>query len=89
MAAETRFASPVRLGPGLRRDDRGGSRQFGDRRPIPLTLEMLQRASDHSFPTVRNRADPGCSGFGWLACGAQPDREIISNVARMRPSASA
>ena len=23
-------------------------------------------------------ADPGCSGFGWLSCGAQPDSQITS-----------
>src|SRR4051794_39772232 len=31
-------------------------------------------------------ADPGCSGFCWLSCGAQPDSQITSKVARMRPS---
>ena len=34
-------------------------------------------------------AEPGCNGFCWLSCGAQPDSQITSKVARMRPSASA
>ena len=34
-------------------------------------------------------ADPGCSGCCWLVCGAQPDSQITSKVARMRPSGSA
>src|SRR3954468_1649386 len=34
-------------------------------------------------------ADPGLSGCCWLACGAQPESQMMSNVARMRPSASA
>ena len=34
-------------------------------------------------------ADPGFSGFCWLSCGAQPDDQITSKVARMRPSGSA
>ena len=33
-------------------------------------------------------AEPGCNGFCWLSCGAQPDSQITSKVARMRPSAS-
>jgi hypothetical protein len=34
-------------------------------------------------------AEPGFSGFCWLSCGAQPDSQITSMVARMRPSGSA
>jgi len=34
-------------------------------------------------------AEPGRNGFGWLSCGAQPDSQITSKVARMRPSGSA
>src|SRR4030081_2277746 len=34
-------------------------------------------------------AEPGLSGFGWLSCGAQPDSQTISKVARMRASGSA
>ena len=31
----------------------------------------------------------GLSGFCWLSCGAHPDSQTTSNVARMRPSGSA
>ncbi len=47
------------------------------------------------FPCVpsasasRCAAEPGLSGFCWLSCGAQPDSQTISKVARRRPSASA
>lgn len=34
-------------------------------------------------------AEPGRAGFGWLASGAQPEAETMSNVARSLPSASA
>ena len=33
-------------------------------------------------------AEPGLNGCCWLACGAQPDSQIMSKVAQMRPSAS-
>ena len=36
----------------------------------------------------RCRAEPGASGFCWLACGAQPESQTISKVARTRPSRS-
>ena len=34
-------------------------------------------------------AEPGRSGFGWLSCWAQPDSQMMSKVARIRPSGSA
>ena len=34
-------------------------------------------------------AEPGRNGFCWLSCGAQPDSQMMSKVARMRPSGSA
>ena len=34
-------------------------------------------------------AEPGFNGCCWLACGAQPDSQMMSKVARMRPSGSA
>ena len=34
-------------------------------------------------------AEPGRSGCCWLSCGAQPDSQMMSKVARMRPSGSA
>lgn len=37
----------------------------------------------------RALALPGFSGCCWLSCGAQPDTQTISKVARTRPSASA
>ena len=37
----------------------------------------------------RECAEPGLSGCCWFGCGAQPDSQTISNVARTRPSASA
>jgi len=45
-----------------------------------------------SFFTASARlafAEPGRSGCCWLSCGAQPDSQITSKVARMRPSVSA
>ena len=33
--------------------------------------------------------EPGRSGFCWLSCGAQPESQTISKVARRRPSGSA
>ena len=34
-------------------------------------------------------AEPGRSGFCWLSCGAQPESQITSKVARILPSGSA
>ena len=42
-----------------------------------------------SASASRCAAEPGLSGFCWLSCGAQPDNQTISKVARTRPSASA
>ncbi|MGY4328932.1 hypothetical protein ACVWWG_003349 [Bradyrhizobium sp. LB7.2] len=53
------------------------------------SVRTLQRVRDtrHSFPaffTASARlafADPGFSGCCWLACGAQPESQMMSNVA--------
>jgi len=50
--------------------------------PVPIS----------SVPSAAARrvcAEPGRSGFCWLSCGAQPESQMISKVARMRPSWSA
>lgn len=60
-------------------------------------FSLTDRASPHgsSLPSgtpsaseSRMRADPGRSGFCWLSCGAQPENQTRSKVARTRPSAS-
>ena len=61
----------------------------------PLRRDDVSLCGDthYFFPfTAASRlafAEPGCNGFCWLSCGAQPDSQITSKVARMRPSASA
>ena len=47
----------------------------------PAGRSMAPRASAR-----RAAAEPGRSGFGWSAAGAQPVRKITSKVARTRPS---
>jgi 8-oxo-dGTP diphosphatase len=42
-----------------------------------------------SLSASRCRAEPGANGFCWLSCGAQPESQSTSKVARMRPSGSA
>ena len=67
-------------------------RQCATKRPIALNAPAFSPAE---ISCVRNRsasrvlAEPGASGCCWLSCGAQPDSQTISNVARMRPSGSA
>ena len=50
----------------------------------PAGISLVPSAS-----ASRCVAAPGLSGCCWLSCGAQPDSQTISNVARRRPSASA
>ena len=50
----------------------------------PLGISFAPSAS-----ASRCAAEPGLSGFCWRSCGAQPDSQTISNVARRRPSPSA
>ena len=47
----------------------------------PAGISLVPSAS-----ASRVRAEPGASGFCWLSCGAQPESQTISKVARMRPS---
>ena len=47
----------------------------------PADISLVPSAS-----ASRCAAEPGLSGFCWLSCGAQPDSQTISKVARMRPS---
>ena len=52
-------------------------------KPQPLRGSLLSASAS------RICADPGRSGFGWLSAGAQPVNQIVSKVARSRPSRSA
>ena len=65
------------LGPALRRSRSGhGSVDPPDFFPFPrIGQARLRRARR--------------SGFCWLSCGAQPDSQMTSKVARIRPSGSA
>ena len=49
----------------------------------PAEISLSQRVGEPRLGRARR------SGFCWLSCGAQPDSQTISNVARMRPSGSA
>src|SRR5262249_18713603 len=65
--------------------------QFGQR-SIGHALPALSPVGNSRVPSAsarRRLAEPGASGFCWLSCGAQPESQAISKVARMRPSASA
>ena len=55
---------------------------------VALTVALL-RALRFTAASRLAFAEPGFSGFGWLSCGAQPDSQMMSKVARMRPSGSA
>ncbi len=70
------------------------------RRWIPAFAGMSGKSHSPAFSPVdiscvpsasasRACAEPGLSGCCWLGCGAQPNNQTISNVARRRPSASA
>ena len=63
------------------------------RSEVARLVSYVPQAHAAFFPfTAASRlafAEPGRSGCCWLACGAQPDSQMMSNVARMRPSASA
>jgi SAM-dependent methyltransferase len=64
----------------------GATNVLVERRRVPTRRATLLRMAQ----IYRERfADPGFSGCCWLSCGAQPDSQITSNMARMRPSASA
>src|SRR5205823_2750847 len=41
----------------------------------PVEISVVRNAS-----ASRVFAEPGCSGFCWLSCGAQPDSQTISKV---------
>ena len=51
-------------------------------RRLPYFIARFTAASKLAF------AEPGRSGLGWLSCGAQPDSQMMSKLARMRPSGS-
>ncbi len=62
----------------------------------PAFLKLTRRLSrPPEFPAcaahrrAASCAEPGFSGCCWLSCGAQPDSQTISKVARTRPSGSA
>ena len=57
--------------------------QLTSHRPVfsPAGISAVPSAS-----ASRACAEPGRSGFCWLSCGAQPDSQMISNVARTLPS---
>ena len=50
----------------------------------PADISVVFRASES-----RRVAEPGLSGFCWLSWGAHPDNQMISKLARKRPSSSA
>ena len=51
-------------------------------RRLPYFIARFTAASKLAF------AEPGRSGLGWLSCGAQPDSQMMSKLARTRPSRS-
>src|ERR1700730_6799895 len=61
-----------------------------------MTIEQYNAHPGHDqsrFPFTASArlafAEPGFSGCCWLSCGAQPESQITSKVARMRPAGSA
>ncbi len=47
--------------------------------------QLLPLRTFHPPPPGSPSPEPGRSGFGWLSCGAQPESQTMSKVARMRP----
>ena len=86
------WAPPPRTStPASRRCSEQGQRRVSNRETAdycrclsPAGISLVPSAS-----ASRRCAEPGASGFCWLSCGAQPDSQTISKVARMRPSGSA
>src|ERR1700752_4739160 len=56
--------------------------------PSPPGFSPVLISRTPSASARRVRAEPRRSGFCWLSCGAQPESQMISNVARTLPSES-
>ena len=82
------FAEPV-IGPALRGPVWLATTGIDARVKPAITTEIQDFLPRFTASSRLAVADPGLSGFGWLSCGAQPDSQITSKVARMRPSGSA
>jgi len=64
----------------------GSSATLNASNPIPLERRGFEISRVPNASASRAFPASGLSGGCWLGCGAQPDSQTVSNVARLRPS---
>ena len=85
-AGDARRVRAVRAGELGQADQGRRHRAAISRQVQPAFSPVLPISRVPSASARRVCAEPGRSGFCWLSCGAQPESQIISKVARILPS---